>query len=154
MGPNSVLFRTPKAEALLTGTGHEITHNQRNALIVVDGKTTIEHLAQKAFWVTDFAKIMDELYAMGLVTDHPETIDLTALPPDMAHKQLKNEFIGLAEELLGASAARIIPKFEETDGSPGALEQALLSCKKIIKLTISEELAETFLERGRKLLGK
>ncbi len=154
MGPNSVLFRTPKAEALLAGTGHELNHNQRNALLVVDGKTTIEHLAQKAFWVTDFANIMEELYAQGLVTDHPDTLDLTALPPEMAHKQLKNELIVLAEELLGNKAARIVPKIEETDGSPGALEQALLTCKKIIKLTISEELAETFLERGRRLLGK
>ena len=60
----------------------------------------------------------------------------------------------IAKELLGGNAERIIKKIEETDGTPGALEQALLGCKKIIKLTINEEIADTFLERGRKIIGK
>ncbi len=67
---------------------------------------------------------------------------------------MKAQLAAIAKEMLGNNAERIIKKIEETDGTAGALEQALLNCKKIIKLTISEELADTFLERGRKVIGK
>jgi len=66
----------------------------------------------------------------------------------------KVRLAALARELLGDSAERIIKKVEEAEDTPEALEQVLAGCKKLIKLTISEEMADTFLQRGLKLLGK
>jgi len=67
---------------------------------------------------------------------------------------LKAQLAAMAKELLGSNAERVIKKVEESEDSPEALEQVLLGCKKLIKLTISEEMADTFLQRGRKVIGK
>lgn len=157
MRPDAVLYRTPKGDELLLGHGEEITHNQRNALQAVDGKLSADRLKEKAFWVSDIVKTLEELEAMGLITDRPlagGAAPGAARSPESAGRQLKAQLALLAEEMLGDNAGSIVQKIDETDGSPGALEQALVSCKKIIKLTISEDLAEKFLQRGRKIIGK
>ncbi len=153
MRPDSVPSRTPKGEGILDTYAHEISANQRHALLVVDGRTAVADLEKKAFWVSNLAATLEELQAMGLVqeigpvTTEPIQAVATSTP-------MKVQLAAIAKEMLGNNAERIIKKIEETDGTAGALEQALLNCKKIIKLTISEELADTFLERGRKVIGK
>ncbi len=160
MKPNATVYRTAKGEEIAASHGDEISSNQRYALRAVDGHSTCEHLVQKAFWVTDMAKTLDELEALGLVSDQrparPAAAPAAAPPPAPAAPPppLKAQLAALAREMLGDNAERIVKKIEDTDGSPGALEQALLSCKKIIKLTISEELAEHFLARGREVLNR
>lgn len=154
MRPDLILFRTRKGEELLLGHGHEISTNQRRALIVIDGKTTVSNLEKTAFWVSDVISALKELYALGLIHDDVSTVHTEASQAGGAGLLLKTQLAAVANELLGSNAERIIKKLEEVDGTPDALEQALLSCKKLIKLTISEELAETFLQRGRKVIGK
>ncbi len=154
MRPDSVPSRTPKGEGILDTYAHEISANQRHALLVVDGRTAVADLEKKAFWVSNLAATLEELQAMGLVQESgPATATgpIEAVPTGVP---MKAQLEAIAKEMLGNNAERIIKKIEETDGTVGALEQALLNCKKIIKLTISEELADTFLERGRKVIGK
>ncbi len=154
MRPDSVLFRTPKAEEILLSHGYDISTNLRRALLVVDGKTTVAGLEQKVFWVSDVTSALEELYAMGLVHDDVSMIDAEASQAGAEGRSLKVQLAAVARELLGGNAERIIKKMEEADGTPDALEQALLACKKLIKLTINEELADTFLQRGRKVIGR
>ena len=154
MRPDMILFRTRKGEEMLLGHGHEISTNQRRALIVIDGKTTVSNLEKTVFWVSDVIVALKELYALGLIHDDVSTIHSEASQAGGAGLLLKTQLAAIAKELLGSNAERIIKKVEETEGTPDALEQALLSCKKLIKLTISEELAEAFLQRGRKVIGK
>ena len=154
MHPDLILFRTPKGEEIAHSHGHEISANHRRALLVVDGKTSVANLAKKVFWVSDVTSVLKELYALGLIHDDVSTIHGQVSQSGGGGLLLKVQLATIAKELLGSNAERIIKKIEETDGTPGALEQALLSCKKIIKLTINEELADTFLERGRKVIGK
>lgn len=154
MRPDLVLFRTQKGEAILRSYGHEISPNHRRALIVVDGRTSVANLEKKSYWVSDLILVLNELYAMGLIHDDVSTIHSEASQAGGAGLLLKVQLAAIATELLGGNAERIIKKIEETDGTPDALEQSLLGCKKLIKLTISEELADTFLQRGRKVIGK
>lgn len=154
MRPDLILFRTPKGEEMLLGHGHEISMNQRRALIVIDGKTTVSNLEKTVFWVSDVIVALKELYALGLIHDDVSTIHTEASQAGGAGLLLKTQLAAIANELLGSNAERIIKKVEEAEGTPDALEQALLSCKKLIKLTISEDLAETFLQRGRQVIGK
>jgi hypothetical protein len=154
MRPDLILFRTEKGEEIFLGHGHEISVNQRRALLIIDGKTTVADLAKKAYWVTDVVSTLDELYAMGLIQNDVSTIHAGASLAEGAGLLLKAQLAALATELLGSNAERIIKKIEESDGTPQALEQSLLACKKLIKLTISEELADTFLQRGLRVIGK
>lgn len=154
MRPDMVLSRTPRGAEILLNRGTEISTNQRRALLVVDGKTTVANLEKNVFWVTDLISALEELYAMGLIHDGASTINVEAGMDGGAGRQLKVQLAAIARELLGSNAERIIKKMDEADGTPDALEQALLGCKKLIKLTINEELADTFLQRGRKVIGK
>ncbi len=156
MQPDTILVRTPKGDEILRGYGHEISANQRHALLVVDGKATVADLEGKAFWVSNLNSTLDELRGMGFVQEEGLTTSPEAGPVGEAAPklQLKAQLAALAKELLGSNADQIIKKIEETDGTQGALEQALLTCKKIITLTINEGLADTVLQRGRKVIGK
>jgi hypothetical protein len=154
MQPDLVLFRTRKGEEILFRHGHEISTNQRRALLVIDGKTTVATLVKTVFWVSDVISALKELHALGLVHDDVSTINPEVSLDEGAGRQLKVQLAAIAKELLGSNAERIIKKMEEADGTPDGLEQALLGCKKLIKLTINEELADTFLQRGRNVIGK
>lgn len=154
MQPDLVLVRTQKGEEVILDYGHEISANQRHALLVVDGKTEVGRLEQKAFWVSDLIPTLEELLAMGFVQDQASAAGAEVGSSGDPGQQMRLQLVAIAKELLGGNAERIVKKIEETDGTPGALEQALLGCKKIIKLTINEEIADTFLQRGRKVIGK
>jgi hypothetical protein len=154
MQSDLVLFRTPKGEEILLSRGPEISTNQRRALLVVDGKTTIADLAKTVFWVTDVISELKELYAMGFIHDDVSTIHTEVNQAGGAGLLLKAQLAAIAKELLGSNAERIIKKIEEAEGTPEALEQVLSGCKKLIKLTINEKMADTFLKRGREVIGK
>jgi hypothetical protein len=154
MRSDLILFRTQKGEEILLSHGHEISVNQRRALLTIDGKTTVADLAKKVFWVSDLIVVLDELYAEGFIHDDISMITGVANQAGGAGVLLKLQLAGIAKELLGNNAERIINKIEEVDSTPESLEQALLSCKKLIKLTINEEMADTFLQRGLQLIGK
>ena len=155
MHPDLILFRTPKGEEIAHSHGHEISANHRRALIAVDGKTSIAALTKKVFWVSDVTAVLKELYALGLIHDDVKTIqDATVTQSGGAGLLLKMQIVKVAKELLGNNAERIIKKIEDADGTPEALDDALLACKKLIKLTISDELADTFLQRARNVIGK
>ena len=154
MHPDLILFRTPKGEEIAHSHGHEISANYRRALLAVDGKTSIANLAKKVFWVSDVMSVFKELYALGLIHDDVSTIRGQVSQTGGAGLLLKVQLAKLARELLGNNAERIIKKIEDADGTPDALEEALQGCKKLIKLTINDDLADVFLRRGRRVIGK
>ncbi len=154
MHPDLVLFRTPKGEEIIHGTGHEISTVQRRALLVVDGKTSVAKLVEKAIWVTDLATVLQELNALGLVHDAVSTGHGEGGQSRDVVQLLKIQLVATARDLLGKNAERTVKKIEDADNTPEALQEALLACKKIIKLTINEELADTFLRRGLEVIGK
>ena len=152
MLPHLVLFRTPKGEDVLHGDRHAISTNLRRALLTIDGKTSVAELEKKVFWVSDVKEVLEELFAAGFVHHDLSAVQTaeTAAPV----QSLKVQLAALAREMLGSNSERMIKKMEEVDGSPEALEQVLLGCKRTIKLTISEDLADVFWQRGRKIIGK
>ncbi len=157
MHPDLILFRTAQGEEVISGHGHDqqIAANLRRALLAVDGKTSVATLIKKVFWVSDVTTVLKELYSLGLIHDDVKTIQgFTVTQSGGAGLLLKVQIVKIAKELLGSNADRIIKKIEDVDGTPEALEQALLSCKKLIKLTINDQVAETFLKRCLEVIGK
>lgn len=157
MHPDLILFRTAQGEEVINGHGHgqQIAANLRRALLAVDGKTSVAALTKKVFWVSDVTTVLKELYSLGLIHDDVKTIQgFTVTQSGGAGLLLKVQIVKIAKELLGNNADRIIKKIEVVDGTPEALEQALLSCKKLIKLTINDQVAETFLKRCLEVIGK
>lgn len=153
MQQNLVLYRTRKGEEILLSHGRELSANQRRALLVVNGKATLAELGATVFWVSDVVATLEELLALGYIDDQA-LADGSIVQPADSGPSLKSRLAAIAHELLGEHAQRIIRKVEESEDTPEALEQVLTGCKKLIKLTISEEMADTFLQRGRKAIGK
>ncbi|NOT16765.1 MAG: hypothetical protein HOP20_01700 [Sulfuriferula sp.] len=150
-----ILFRTPKGEEIAHSHGHEISSNHRRALIAVDGKTSVGALTKKVFWVSDVVGVLKELYTLGLIHDDVKTIqDATVTQSGGAGLLLKVQIIKIAKELLGNNAERIVKKIEDTEGTPEALEATILSCKKLIKLTINDDVADAFLARALLIIGR
>lgn len=154
MRPDLILFRTAKGEEIAHSHSHEISANHRRALLVVDGKTSVANIANKVFWVSDVVAVLQELYALELIHDDISTIQGEVSQTGGAGLLLKVKLADLAKELLGKHASRVIKKIEDANGTPDALDDALLACRKLIKLTINDELADVFLRRGRALIGK
>jgi methyl coenzyme M reductase subunit D len=142
MLPHLVLFRTQKGEDVLHGDRHAISTNLRRALLTIDGKTSVAELEKKVFWVSDVKEVLEELFAAGFVHHDLSAVQTaeTAAPV----QSLKVQLAALAREMLGSNSERMIKKMEEV----------LLGCKRTIKLTISEDLADVFWQRGRKIIGK
>lgn len=154
MLPHLVLFRTTKGEDVLHGDRHAISTNLRRALLTIDGKTSVAELEKKVFWVSDVKEVLEELFAAGFVHHDLSAVQSEAAGAAAPVQSLKVQLAVLAREMLGSNSERMIKKMEEVDGSPEALEQVLLGCKRTIKLTISEDLADVFWQRGRKIIGK
>lgn len=154
MQPDLVLYRTTKGEEALLNHDREISTNQRRALLVVNGKTTVADLVKTVFWVTDLLVELQALQAMSLIGDSASGIAAEMSQTGGPGRLLKAQLAAMAKELLGSNAERVIKKIDEAEDAPEALEQVLLGCKKLIKLTISEEMADIFLQRGRKVIGK
>lgn len=154
MQSDLVMYRTRKGEEALLSHDRGISTNQRRALLVVTGKSTVAELEKTAFWVSDVTSTLKELFALGLIHHDPSALDTEMSRAEGAARLIKAELAAVARELLGSNAERIIKKLDEAEGTPEALEQVLLGCKKLIKLTINEKMADTFLQRGLKVIGK
>jgi hypothetical protein len=154
---DTIFSRTRKGDEILQGDRQAITHDLRRALLAIDGKTSVANLVKSVFWVKNLDDVLRELYTLGYIDcgDFNIVNDGTGAKLSAEDEtSMKVQLVALAWEMLGKNAERMIKKFEETNGSPDALEQVLLACGKIIKLTISQPLAETFVQRGRKIIGK
>lgn len=154
MQSDLVLYHTRKGEEAILSRDRGISTNQRRALLVVNGKSTVAELEKTAFWVSDVTSTLKELFALGLIHHDASALDAEMSHAEGAGRLIKAQLAAVARELLGSNAERIIKKLDEAEGTPEALEQVLLGCKKLIKLTINEEMADTFLQRGLKVIGK
>ncbi len=154
MHPGLILFRTPKGEDIASKHGHDISATQRRALLAVDGRTSVSQLAAKVFWVENMEAVLQELYNLGLISDDIATIDSHASQAGGAGLAMKAGLISLAHELLGANAEKISNKINNSPASRLDLEETVLICKKAIRLTVSDKLADQFFERAQILLNK
>ena len=66
-------------------------------------------------------------------------------------ESLKNELIRIAEEVLGADAEKVLKKIREAPDNVEDLRAAAESCKKVVKLIISQKKAEELIERCTKV---
>ncbi len=154
MQPDWVLYRTQKGEECLLSHEREISANLRRALLVVNGKSTVADLLKTVFWVNDCSATLKELLDIGLIHHEASAVQGGAGQGQDAGTPIKMQLVAIAKELLGDEAERVIRKIDEAETTPAALEQMLVACKKLIKLTISEEKAEVFLLRGRAVIDK
>jgi hypothetical protein len=157
MDPNVVLAKTPLGAEALNGQGAELPRALRHALILVDGRSTVAKLEQRASMIPEFPAALRELAAKGLVAPvggGSGSAGSQAGSPPGAGRSLSASLIAAAEAILGDKAGKVVKKLEEAGGSRETLAAAVDSCYKLIRLTIDESRAEEFRKAAKDIIGR
>jgi hypothetical protein len=157
MNPDTVYVKTDKGKERFEA--RDIPMTLRHALILVDGRSTLEELMRKGAGLENLADSFEMLEEMGLmapvgsVAATPSASAAVAQPAG-GGGNAKRQLMALAIQLLGDKADKISRKIEETVDSPAALANAVDSCGKVIRLTIDEKKAKEFLDAARAIMSK
>ncbi|MGA7593631.1 MAG: hypothetical protein WCA64_00400 [Gallionella sp.] len=154
MNPETVYVKTEKGKERFDA--RDIPTVLRHALILVDGRSTLEELMRKGEGLENLADSFEMLEEMGLMAPVGSVAAMPAAADQSASGggNTKRQLIALAISLLGDRADKVTRKIEETVDSPPALMHTIDTCGKVIKLTIDEKKAEAFLDAARAILKK
>ncbi len=141
-----IVCRTEKGDEELRSRRHGLGRDLRFVLILVDGHSPVDELAQKADgW--DVKSSLRELARQGFVTLGDES------PPEAGDvPAIKGRLIRIAEELLGDNAPAIVEKLRAAPDTAEGLKSAAEHCRRMVRLLIDESLAEQMEARCRALL--
>jgi hypothetical protein len=155
MNPDTVYAKTEKGKERFDA--RDIPTNLRHALILVDGRSTLTELLKKGAGLENLADSFEMLEEMGLIAPATTIAAASTLNPDMpvtGSTPIKRQLISLAMTILGDKAEKIVRKIEETQDSNAALMHIIDSCGKVIKLTIDEKKAESFVAAAKDIMAK
>lgn len=161
MDIETIFFKTEKGKDEIEHRSCGLPFNQRRVLILVDGRSTVAQLRARSVGIPDLEEILEELQRQGLVhvagaeaPDPAASADDGAPAPrnGSAAAGVRERLIGLAGEILGPDAGKVVRKLREAADSEEGLATCLESCRKVVKLTIDEAKAEELYRRGRELL--
>ncbi|MCG6933528.1 MAG: hypothetical protein LJE57_07805 [Gallionella sp.] len=158
MNPETVYVKTERGKERFEA--RDIPNNLRHALILVDGRSTLEQLMQKGAGLENLADSFEMLEEMGLMAPEGAAAATPAAAPAAADQpaagggNAKRQLMALAISILGDKADKVTRKIEETVDSPPALMHTIETCGKVIKLTIDEKKAEAFLDAAKAIMAK
>jgi hypothetical protein len=147
MDPRLVFVRTAKGEEEFERRSHGLAHMLRRVLILVDGKSPVSRILERALGVPDVEAALATLAQEGYIATAEE-----AGRRGRAVGDPKAELIALARSLLGAQSGTVVKKIEESGQSPQELAATIDSCRKLIKLFIDDAKAEEFARSAHELL--
>ena len=160
MDPSQILVKTRKGQEEIKTRASNLSQSIRTLLIMIDGATSLASFRAKTSQLPQSEENLNWLLDQGFValaaTDAPvRGFSPSALAseaePVSAHK---SALIELSRQLLENQAAKVIQRLEETPDTPADLRLGLERCHKLIKLTIDEGKATSFLKAGQDILGK
>ena len=153
MDTHAVPRKTDKGRKEIATRKQGLNAAQRQVLIMVNGKTSVERLLVRDLGIEAFAEILQHLHAEGFITFDGE-VDLSVQnPPAASAAAAKVQLIDAARDLLGRNAGRVVQKLNAAPDTKEGLEAAITNGYKIIKLLIDERKANTFVETSKKILA-
>ncbi len=160
MDIETIFFKTEKGKDEIEHRSCGLPFNQRRVLILVDGRSSVAQLKARSAGIPDLEEILEELQRQGLVHAAGDGVpapgasvdDAPAPRNGNAAAGVRERLIGLAGEILGPDAGKVVRKLREAPDSEEGLATCLESCRKVVKLTIDEAKAEELYRRGRELL--
>lgn len=146
MNMNALVVKTAKGEDEIQRRNHGLDRNLRYVLILVDGKSSIQQILRKGHGLPDIEASLRNLAEQGFIQVDGDVAGNTASrvsDPAAA----KMELIGIAKEVLGADAAKVIGKLEAAPNSKEGILEVINQCKKLVRLIIDEQKAEKLMAR-------
>lgn len=136
--------KTAKGEEELRTRKYNLPQTLRQILIVIDGKSSIAKVLEKAAGFPNVGQSLEELAAQGFIQPD-ETITFAGI---------KDELISIARQTLGADAEKVIAKIKDAPNSKEGLEATMNSCKKYVKLVIDESKAEELIRKCSEIMSR
>jgi len=154
--------KTPKGLEELTHRTAAVPQKLRSMLILVDGKTRTAELVQKCSFIAQCEEHLAWLEKNGFIEAvgagassgpvAPATASTS--PPAPAAESPRKALLELAQELLGPHAGVVVKRLQDAEDRHDSLVQTLERCHKLIRLSIDENKAEQFRQRGSALLAR
>jgi hypothetical protein len=157
MEPDSVLANTAKGRDEIETRRYGLNFRLRQALILVDGRSTAVQLVARAAGLGDIAPLLRQLYRDGFIeaVGAQPRAGADALPTSPEAAALaKQALIVMAREVLGAQAGKVVRRLEDAEDTSRALATAVDGCYKLIRLVIDEAKAEEFHQRAADITAR
>lgn len=145
MDAQLVLTKTDKGAEELRLRKHGLDRALRPVLILVDGQSTVGEVMQKGAGLPDLERCLIELELKGFIARKAHSAsDIQAVKPRL---------IAVAEEVLGAKAAKITAKLQKAPDTREGLLEVVAGCKKLVELLIDEDKAAVLQDRCEEVLA-
>jgi hypothetical protein len=159
MDPKTVYVQTEIGKQRFEA--RDIPNNLRYALLLVNGRSTLEELLIKGAGLENLEDSFEMLEQMGLMaplgsdaaTQGAASSAATAAEQARGSTPVKPRLMALASKILGNKADKVLRKIEETVDSDTALRHTIETCGKIIRLTIDEKKADEFLNAAKAIMS-
>lgn len=157
MNNHSIVTKTQKGAAEIENRQYGLERAHRYVLILVDGKSTIDQLIEeKGAHLSDVKNSLNHLLAQGFITADGRVAETEGadcyVPYNQDISAIKAALIAVAREVLGGDADKIVARLEAAPNSRDGLQETVNGCKKLVRLVIDEDKAETLLTRCQGVL--
>lgn len=154
MNSAAIVARTPRGEEEIQSRKYGLERNLRYVLILIDGKSSVQDLVEKkGAALPDVGGSLHALAEQGFIAigDGQGENDCVVVDPDDI-PSTKAALIGVAWEVLGEEAGKIVHKLEGAPDNLDGLQEAINSCKKMVRLLIDEKKADQLMARCSAIL--
>jgi hypothetical protein len=159
MNSHLVFSRSAKGIEELDTRRYKLSAELRRVLILVDGHSTVGDLHKKALVFNDLEYSLESLSRHSFINACKATNSAVVgsgqhRAREVYQDSTKWQLVDLARRVLGEKQADVISKkILTTDNSKEELKAAFKACVKLIRLTMSEEKADSFFKEGLKLIN-
>ena len=141
MDKRAVFTKTQKGKDEIETRQYRLPAKLRMALILVDGKSNVELLVEKAGH-PDLIQTLEELTQLGFIQSSSVSVSPSPAPAaakPQAGVSLKAELIRVSRDILGAQADKVVKKIEDSPDTKEALGATLKNCIELVRLIVDEK---------------
>lgn len=154
--------KTPAGAQELAGRALGLSREQRNLLIVTDGRNALSSYCKAVGCDAEKMTVLaNDLLEMGLI--EPAGLGRlvggtaqgtdAAAPPMVDVADLRQQVVTLAVGIFGDQSKGMVQKLEGSGDSASELVAAIAAATKLAKLTIDEQKSRVFSDGANKILG-
>lgn len=141
MDKRVVFTKTQKGKDEIETRRYHLPAKLRMALILVDGKSSVALLVEKAGH-PDLIQTLEELTQLGFIQAVSAGVSPSPAPAvakAQAGVSLKAELIRISRDILGTEADKIVKKIEDSPDTKEALAATLKNCVELVRLIVDEK---------------
>lgn len=171
MNTQLVFTRTDKGKDELDARTYHLPRKLRTVLILVDGKSSLAKLREKAMGLAELEGSLEDLALSGFIRpntrswdrrlgdgegrrDHYEGDERRRYDRDSAFTPIRARLIDLAILTFGAGAENFVGKFRQAPGNWKGFEAAIAECRSLVAAVFDEKRAGEFESKCWSVLTK